>query len=223
MFLEGYISHSNPKYNDALRSAQSGAAIAVSANSVLAVQQMSDRSYRVYLGIKAPRSSVQPGGELDPAKTEESREVLLNKYYKDFAPELRDYIQAAEGPFRPWTLNRLNPDSFAPESAAWKHVPGVVLIGDAAHLTTPNGEGASEAMYDALRLFDKIRPVLEESDDMLDKAILEYEAESKPRSRQYIQRGIDLEDAMYSETAVQNLRQMGENDVSKKRTEASTQ
>lgn len=57
---------------------------------------------------------------------------------------------------------------------------------------------------------------------MLDKLVLQYEAERKPRSRDYIQRGIDMEDATYSETAVQNLVQMGTMDVTKKATEVST-
>ncbi|SPO05286.1 related to salicylate hydroxylase [Cephalotrichum gorgonifer] len=39
-----------------------------------------------------------------------------------------------------------------PYGTSWDHKPGVTLIGDAAHLMLPNGEGVNSAMFDALLL-----------------------------------------------------------------------
>ncbi|RAK99636.1 FAD-dependent oxidoreductase [Aspergillus ibericus CBS 121593] len=201
MFIEGRISQGNPQYAAAQDMVGAGNSLATGKNCVLCIQQMSDRSYRVYMGLKVPSTFTRPGGDADLTDPEKARKAVL-EFYADWAPHLRAFIEAAEGPWRPWPLNRLDPDIFLEGSPDWRHVPGVTLLGDAAHLAMPNGEGVNMAMFDALVLFDSIIAETQkgESDAVaLDRAINSYEAEMRPRGRESILDSINMEEMMYVE------------------------
>lgn len=65
-----------------------------------------------------------------------------------------------------------------PINHRWKHLPGVTLIGDAAHLMPPAGEGANLAMYDGAKLGEAIANNSHNSEE----AIVSYETSIFPRS-----------------------------------------
>jgi 2-polyprenyl-6-methoxyphenol hydroxylase-like FAD-dependent oxidoreductase len=67
-----------------------------------------------------------------------------------------------------------------PDDHRWAPAPGVTLLGDAAHLTAPGGEGANLAMYDAAEL----GTALAAHPGDTASALAEYEAAMFPRSEQ---------------------------------------
>lgn len=191
--------------------------MATGAKQTLVVQQMSDRSYRVYMGLVAPETIAQPGGEVDVTDINKARAAMLapGGFFADWNPELRAFIDAAEGPWRAWPLCRIDPDVFLPATDQnpdrWVAVQGLTLLGDAAHISTPNGEGVNQAMYDALVLFESIMRELgnkESENSALVQAVVVYETEMLPRSRDYVLRCMDDEDMFWGEDAALRLTQM---------------
>jgi 2-polyprenyl-6-methoxyphenol hydroxylase-like FAD-dependent oxidoreductase len=99
-----------------------------------------------------------------------TREGLLREY-ADWASPLTDLIRDADDTF--WA----RPIYALPVGHTWRHVPGITLVGDAAHLMSPfAGEGANLAMIDGA---DLARAVITDSD--LDNAVITYEKTMFPR------------------------------------------
>jgi 2-polyprenyl-6-methoxyphenol hydroxylase-like FAD-dependent oxidoreductase len=92
--------------------------------------------------------------------------------FDGWAPELTALITDGETPPVLRTLNAL------PIGHRWDRVPGVTLLGDAAHLSPPNGEGANLAMFDGAELG---RALAAHPDDP-EAALAEYEQALFPRS-----------------------------------------
>ncbi|MEZ0110881.1 2-polyprenyl-6-methoxyphenol hydroxylase-like FAD-dependent oxidoreductase [Catenulispora sp. EB89] len=85
--------------------------------------------------------------------------------FDGWAPQLTALITDADTPPVVRRLHAL------PADHRWTRVPGVTLIGDAAHLAAPNGEGANTAMQDAADLGQAIA----EHPDDVEAALAQYE------------------------------------------------
>ena len=90
----------------------------------------------------------KPEGWLADVDTVDTATLIAEvaKEYDGWAPELTALITGSDTPpilRRIFTL---------PTGHRWNRIPGVTLLGDAAHLRAPNGEGANLAMLDGAEL-----------------------------------------------------------------------
>ncbi|KAJ5369516.1 hypothetical protein N7509_014128 [Penicillium cosmopolitanum] len=212
MYIEGKISHSNASYKAAHELAGPGMMMAMGPNKSLALQQGADGTYRMYFGVVVPEDFYQHRNSSATEKSEAVRQLMLSseKFYANWAPQLKAIAANAEGPFRAWSLHYLRP-----EEVGWKRdaAPGVTLLGDAAHLSTPFvGEGVNCAMYDAVLLSKHLRELFGKHPDIasvqeasLEEALSSYEEEMFERGRDLIRRSAESEAVLFGDNAVENV------------------
>ncbi|WP_327092227.1 FAD-dependent monooxygenase [Nonomuraea sp. NBC_01738] len=161
--VETSLDDIDVRHPDLARLIGDGSLAVYGVNRALVAQRNSGGHVKVYVQFRAPLDWHQ---SLDPADTEAVRSSLLALYDGWAAPVL-DLLHRAAA-FAPRPLYVL------PVSHTWTHVPGVTLLGDAAHLMPPLGVGANLAMLGAAELAESITAA---GPGELDAAVRAFEEE----------------------------------------------
>lgn len=148
-----------------------GSMFALSDAKGLITHSDGDGRITLYIALTAPEHWVTSSG-IDFHDTEAAKQQLLT-HFADWDNQLRALIAESDAELLPRSIYAL------PIGHRWERIPGVTLLGDAAHLMSPfAGEGANLAMRDATELAEAL---LAHPDDV-ETALASYEAALFPRS-----------------------------------------
>ncbi|PON26490.1 hypothetical protein TGAM01_v204500 [Trichoderma gamsii] len=199
-YIEGKISTSNPYHPTVNEKFGAASLIALGEGKQLSVAQQGDGSYRIYLGLVVPEDFAKSVVDLSKSDGDAARSFFITNadFYGTWGSELKDIIANSQGAFKAWPLYHL------PSSAlSWNHVPGVALIGDAAHLSTPFvGEGVNCSMFDSLVL---ARKIVEHGVGNLDAAVEAYEKDMFERGKDLIERSNGSASLLFAQDAPKPL------------------
>ena len=132
---------------------------------------------------------------IDFSDVEASKAEVLAEF-EDWDQSLTALVANADGPLVPRRINAL------PVGHRWDRVPGVTLLGDAAHVMSPfAGEGANLAMLDGALLGQAIA----EHPGQTETALTSYEEQLFPRSAAKAQESVEGLELCFDKNAVDRL------------------
>ena len=141
-FVETYLFDGDTRHPAAATAVGAGALLANTPGKGIQAHRESGGDLHTYVALSKPQSWF---AGIDFTDADEAAARIAQEF-DGWAPELTALITDGDTPpvLRP--LNAL------PAGHRWDRVPGVTLLGDAAHLSPPNGEGANLAMFDGAEL-----------------------------------------------------------------------
>ncbi|MDS0137166.1 MULTISPECIES: NAD(P)/FAD-dependent oxidoreductase [unclassified Amycolatopsis] len=175
-FVEARLSDVDDRHPAVAALVGPGSMFALAEGKGLIAQRTGGGRIRVYAAVRAEDAA----GFAD-------RNRLLD-VFADFAPELRALVADSDEPLIPRPIHAL------PVGHRWSRVPGVTLLGDAAHVMSPfAGEGANLAMLDATELALALA-----GHDNVESALSAYEAAMFPRAEEAARASADNLEACFA-------------------------
>jgi 2-polyprenyl-6-methoxyphenol hydroxylase-like FAD-dependent oxidoreductase len=167
-FIETYLFDSDTRHKASAEAVGGGALFALAPGKGILAHREPNGALHTYAELNKPEDWIDSIDFSDPM-------TALAKVAEEFdgwAPELTALITNGEADPVPRAIHAL------PVEHRWARVPGVTLLGDAAHLMTPSGEGANLAMFDGAELGKAIAA----HPGDVEAALIAYEKDLFPRS-----------------------------------------
>ncbi|MFF3990547.1 FAD-dependent oxidoreductase [Streptomyces sp. NPDC001797] len=199
-FVETYLYDADTRHPAAARAVGGGAMFALAPGKGIQAHRETGGTLHTYVALRRPQEwfaaagFTGPAGAADPADPAGSVARVAAEF-DGWAPELTALITDGETP------PVLRPLYALPAGHRWDRVPGVTLVGDAAHLMIPNGEGANLAMYDGAEL----GKALAAHPDDTEAALTAYERAMFRRSAAEATDAADLHERMFGEDSPHGL------------------
>jgi 2-polyprenyl-6-methoxyphenol hydroxylase-like FAD-dependent oxidoreductase len=144
-FIETYLHDVDNRHPQAAAAVGAGAMFAPAPGRAIFAHREAGDVLHVYLELKRPAEWFARIDFNDPKAKD-----LVAAEFDGWAPALTALITGSDTPLVPRMIHTL------PIGHRWRRVPGVTLLGDAAHLMPPSGEGANLAMLEGAELADAL-------------------------------------------------------------------
>ncbi|WP_405736180.1 FAD-dependent monooxygenase [Streptomyces sp. NBC_01537] len=190
-FIETYLFDSDTRHPSSAKAVGGGALFAPEPGKGIQAHRESGGTLHTYVALNKPQDWFAGIDFTDPA----AATARILQEFDGWAPELTALITDGE------TAPVLRTIHSLPIGHRWDRLPGVTLIGDAAHLMSPSGEGANLAMYDGAELG---RAIADHPDDV-EAALSEYEQALFPRSAAAATESADTLRLCFDDNAPQSL------------------
>ncbi|MCO5993256.1 FAD-dependent oxidoreductase [Actinoallomurus rhizosphaericola] len=190
-FIETYLFEVDIRHPAAARAVGGGAMYALAPGKAIQAHREVGGTLHTYVALRKPQDWFARVDLTDRA----AATARIAQEFDGWAPELTALITDCD------TTPVLRPLNTLPSAHRWDRVPGVTLLGDAAHLMPPSGEGANLAMYDGAEL----GKALAAHPDDVEAALTEYEQALFPRSAAEAADAAHLQELMYGDDAPHGL------------------
>jgi 2-polyprenyl-6-methoxyphenol hydroxylase-like FAD-dependent oxidoreductase len=167
-FIETYLYDSDTRHKASAKAVGPGALFAVMPGKGILAHREPNGALHTYVELNKPKDWIDSIDFCDPV----TALARVAEEYEGWAPELTALITDGETDPVPRPIHAL------PVEHRWARVPGVTLLGDAAHLMIPSGEGANLAMYDGAEL----AKAMAANPGDVEAALTAYEKDLFPRS-----------------------------------------
>jgi 2-polyprenyl-6-methoxyphenol hydroxylase-like FAD-dependent oxidoreductase len=141
-FIETYLLDADARHPASAKVVGRGALYALAPGKGIVAHRETNGALHTYVVLTKPKEWIAGIDFADP----KAAKARVAAEFNGWAPELTALITDGETDPVPRMIHAL------PAGHRWERVPGVTLLGDAAHLNPPDGEGANLAMYDGAEL-----------------------------------------------------------------------
>jgi 2-polyprenyl-6-methoxyphenol hydroxylase-like FAD-dependent oxidoreductase len=190
-YVETYLFDGGTRHPAAAKAVGGGALAALAPGKGITAHRESGDTLHTYVALSKPQDWFAAIDFTDAA----AATARIVREFDGWAPELTALITESD------TAPVLRPLNELPIGHRWDRVPGVTLVGDAAHLSAPNGEGANLAMYDGAELGTALAARL----DDVEAVLAAYERAMFARGAEAACDGAELHTLMFGDNAPQSL------------------